>query len=355
MPVSRATAEHLARDVAALYAEAERLMLERIARNLAKGINGSGPHWYVTKLAQMTSYRLQTERLIVDLQRKASSGVSSALTTAYERGGLAAVAEVGAGAAQVERLGGISAVEKLAAETLGNLNATGPRILRAAMDAYRDAVAAGAADVLLGAETRIQATQGVLDRFAAKGITGFVDRAGRSWDLTSYSEMAMRAGTMNAAVAGHVDTLAANGLDLGIISADGSPCELCAEWEGEVVSLSGDDPNYPALSEAEGDGLFHPGCLHTVSAYQEGVTRDYPEKTAGERAAEAQRYADNQKLRYLERQIRASKRMQAVALDDAAKAKASARVAAYQAKAREHVATTTAVRQYAREQVGKAH
>jgi hypothetical protein len=97
-----------------------------------------------------------------------------------------------------------------------------------------------------------------------------------------------------------------------------------------------------------------PNCRHTLSAYQEGITRPYPEKSAEEEAEEAQRYIDNQTLRDIERQIRASKRMEAVALDPAAANKAAARVKYYQSKAREHVASTDAVRQYSREAVGKA-
>jgi len=106
---------------------------------------------------------------------------------------------------------------------------------------------------------------------------------------------------------------------------------------------------YPTLDEARAAGLFHPGCKHTVSAYQEGITR--PMKAV----ADPEGYADSQKLRGIERQIRESKRMQAVAMDPAAQAKATARVKAFQAKAREHVASTSAVRQYPREAFGKAH
>ena len=64
--------------------------------------------------------------------------------------------------------------------------------------------------------------------------------------------------------------------------------------------------------------------------------------------------AARQKLRYLERQVRSWKRAQAVALDPAAERKAGAQVRAYQAKIREHVATTPVSRQSAREQIGRA-
>ncbi|MEN6426112.1 MAG: phage minor capsid protein [Phycisphaerales bacterium] len=357
VPVSRKTAESLARNTAELYVEAERIMLERIARNLAKGIDA--PLWAERKLASLQAYEAQTRHLIRDLQMQARTGVETALTQAYDRGGLAAVADLkpilGKGNEPVQPLPGIKAVESIAAETMGKLDATGQRILVTTRALYRESVSAGTNQVLLGTQTRLQATQTVLDDFAKKGITGFIDAAGRAWNLTSYAEMAVRAGTMNAAVAGHMDTLVANDLDLVIVSADGSPCPDCQPWEGEVLSISGDSDEYPALEEAEAAGLLHPGCLHDYSAYQEGITQPYPEKSEADLEAEAQRYKDNQQQRLIERNIRESKRMEAVALDPAAAQKAADRVAYYQAQAREHVANTSAVRQYAREQVGKAH
>lgn len=352
MPVSRSTAEGLARSVADAYAEAERAMMELIAKRLAAGADA--PDWAVKKLNQMAALKLQMETLIADLEREAITGVTTALTEAYQRGGLAALADLGKDGV-IEPLAGRHAIEMLVAETITNLSATSARILRVTQDAYRDAVAKGAEQVLLGTSTRLQGSQMVLDDLAKSGITGFIDGAGRGWSLESYAEMAVRTGTMKASTAGHMDTLKENGLDLVIVSDTGSSCELCQPFEGQVFSLSGDSDEYPPFSEAEEGGLFHPNCRHQASAYQPGITRDYPEKTEEDREEEAQRYADNQKLRYLERQIRESKRMQAVAMTPEAKAKATARVKAYQAKAREHVAATDAVRQYAREQIGQAH
>ena len=103
---------------------------------------------------------------------------------------------------------------------------------------------------------------------------------------------------------------------------------------------------YPTLAEATNAGLFHCNCRHSVSAYQEGITRPMTN------TEDPQGYADTQKLRYYERQVRISKRLQAAAMDDAASAKAGARVRAYQAKIRAHVASTTAKRQPVRERLG---
>lgn len=262
-PVSPALAENLAAEVVGHYQEAERQLLERISRNLAKGIDA--PHWAEQKYAQLFAYQKQTERLIADLRVKAASGVSTAITTAYERGGLSAVADMSSmGVPVVEHLAGLRAVEAMAQETLGYVNATHPRILRSTMDAYRAAIEAGSkqafvgsmervaaseaartivaekgAQVLLGTQTRRQATQAALDAFAKKGITGFIDKSGRGWNLESYVETAMRTGCGNAAVQGHVDRLTENGLDLVIVSDAPRECPTCRPWEGKVLSIGG--------------------------------------------------------------------------------------------------------------------
>ena len=369
MPVSPSLAENLAAEVVARYAEAERLMIERIARNLAKGIDG--PAWAQKKLAQMRAYRRETAALLADLKRKSAKDVRSAIVEAYERGGLSAVADIAKvkpGAAVLEPLAGLRAIEALTAETLGYLNATHTRILRSVMNAYQTVIGEGeqavlqaalrqetaraAAQVLLGTQTRLQAAQSALNAFAKRGITGFVDAAGHGWNLESYTEMALRTGAGRAAVAGHVDRLLANGFDLVIVSEDGSPCELCAPHEGQVYSLSGNSREYPSLDEAQGDGLFHVNCRHDLNAYQPGVTPKPEPKSAADLARDAERYGDRQKLRDLERQTRASKRLEAAAMDDAARKAAGVRVREYQRKIREHVASTSAKRIPVRERLG---
>jgi hypothetical protein len=65
-----------------------------------------------------------------------------------------------------------------------------------------------------------------------------------------------------------------------------------------------------------------------------------------------QGYEDTKKLRYLERKVRESKRLEAVAIDDDALRQATRRKLDYQAKIRHHVATTKAKRQRWRESFG---
>ena len=356
MPVSPAPAEGLARQVVALYEQAEAEMMRRLARALDKGI--TQPHWAAEKLAQINAHERETRQLLADLEAKARTGVETALTTAYERGGLAAVAELTAAGHHVEPLAGSRALEALTARTMEALSATHGRILRSYSDAYREIVAKvgrditaeTASQVIAGTQTGRQAMQAALSQFADQGVTGFVDGAGRGWNLASYVEMAVRSNAGQAMVQGALDRFTGNGEDLVIVSDTPGSCPICADFEGEVLSISGDTAGYVSVDEARAEGFQHPSCTHSLSLYQPGITREPTPSVDPEQ--NAQMYADSQKLRYLERQVRTSKRLEAVAVTPEAKAKAAARLGDYRAKIRAHVADTTARRQPWRESWG---
>ena len=124
----------------------------------------------------------------------------------------------------------------------------------------------------------------------AKGITSFVDKAGRQWGLSSYCSMATRTTARQAEVAA---ALTSDDWDLWQIVKIGSTCPLCSVYEGRVYSKSGTNPDYPPLSTAFGkidfDGSndlantylnIHPNCLHSLIRYttmgktEEQIKRD---------------------------------------------------------------------------------
>ncbi len=223
------------------------------------------------------------------------------------------------------------------------------RILRATDDVYRQVIARATTEGLLGRLTRRQVAQAALNEFAGRGITGFIDAAGRSWNLASYAEMATRTAAISAGRMGKLDAMRARGHDLAIISGNSTGCEACAPWEGEIVSIDGATPGYPTLADAEGDGLFHPNCGHQPDPYVEGVTEEQTEVRS-----DPERYAALQEQRRLERGVRQYKTRAAAALDDQARAAAEAKVREWQARLREHTSKYDLPRLYYREQVGKA-
>lgn len=364
MPVSPDLAAGLAQATVDLYSEAERILLARMAKHLAAGLDSAS--WAEDKLLGVQIIRKQVQALVARLDEQVPQAVAEALVTAYNRGGAAAVADLAAvlggpleGFAEPLRVSGEPAVRVLVAETVTKVSATHGRILRVAVDGFRQVIADASAQVLIGTQTRREAAQRALDRFAARGITGFVDRLGRGWDLASYAEMAVRTASARATVDAHADRLIAYGQDLVIVSDAPQECKLCRPWEGKVLSLSGGTAGTVeggrgvrvagTLEDARAAGLFHPGCRHSTSLFQPGITKT-PTRTA-----DPEGDAARQKLRYLERQTRAWKRREAAALDDAAGARAHAKVAGYQQQIREHVASTSAKRQRQREQITAAH
>ena len=39
-------------------------------------------------------------------------------------------------------------------------------------------------------------------------------------------------------------------------------CELCAPFEGKILSINGDEVGYMTIEQAQNYGLFHPNCDH---------------------------------------------------------------------------------------------
>ncbi|MFJ3834452.1 phage minor capsid protein [Streptomyces sp. NPDC090054] len=381
MAVSPAMAEDLARAVTMLYEDAELALIGLLRDALAQGIDS--PRWAELKLRALGDLREAVETVAVALQDDANGAVAAALATAYGRGRQAAVAElggldIGRELHVREVLPGAPAVDRLAASFADDTRPLYARITRAILDTFRGVTARAAGTQLLTGITRRQASQRALDEFAVRGVTGFVDRSGRSWELASYAEMAVRSVTARAAIDGHIDAMAEVGQGLVIVSDAPLECPLCAPWEGEVLALTGQPgprtvrvehtiqptglraafrpPTTVAvhlagsLPEARAKGLFHPNCRHSLSLYLPGVTTRPPHH-----ATPGTTYADTQRQRAIERHIRRWKRAQAAAMDDAARAKAAAKVRAWQKAAREHVAGhDDVIRQPAREQIGRA-
>lgn len=374
MPVSPAMAEDLAAAVTMLYEDAELALIEILRDALAKGIDS--PRWAELKLRALGDLREAVETVANALQTDANGAVAEALATAYGRGRQAAVAELGAldiGRELHARriLPGAPAVDRLAASYAADTRPLYQRITRAVIDVFRNITSRAAGTQLLTGMSRRDASQRALDAFARRGVTGFVDSAGRSWELSTYAEMAVRSVTARAAIDGHIDALAEIRVGLVMVSDAPLECELCRPWEGEILTLGAESGPHTiraqhelhddgrtvavhvagSLVEARAAGLFHPNCRHSLGAYLPGVTTRPPHH-----ATPGTTYEDTQRQRAIERHIREWKRRQAAAMDEPARAKAGAKVREWQKAAREHVAAHEhVVRKPAREQIGRAH
>lgn len=381
MPASPADGEDLARAIGAIYADAEQGLLSILAKALAEGIES--PRWAELKLAAIGDVRRAVQDVTDALQHDANGAIGRAILEAYDRGQESAIADLGAldeGRRGFVRrhLPGAHPADRLAHAAVAEQQPAHRAILRAPLDIYRSVVARVSGNTTLGTLTRRQTAQRALDQFAQRGITSFTDTRGRRWEMAAYAEMAVRSATGRAALAGHLDTLTALGEQLVIVSTAPLRCPLCARWEGEVLAINGQAGPHTlrlphaiqptglraafrppetvvvhvagSLVEARGAGLMHPNCRHTISVYLPGVTRR-PEEPPHPQGAT---YADTQRQRYYERQVRAWKRRAAASMDDGARRQANARVRAYQGRIRELVADKGLTRKSHREQINRA-
>lgn len=340
MPTSPADWEDAAIELRRIYANAERIMLQRITQTIAEGIESDG--WEQAKLAEIQRVRRDIERETAKLERQARAQVGKAVQEAYQGGSSEAVADlkkvldrpvVTAFHATHRR-----AVERIVGESTRKLMGTHFRILRVAEDMYRSVIAEASAYSLTGVMTRREAAQVALNVWADQGITGFIDRSGRNWDIASYAEMATRTASGRAAVEGHLDRLRENNYDLVIVSHSPSPCPKCDPWEGRILSLGGEYAGqYPTVDEAHADGLQHPNCTHSISAYIPGLTEQPQRQPKQLREAS---YNARQRQREIERNIRKYKRREVVALTDDARTKAWQMAAKWEAELERHLAAS---------------
>lgn len=252
----------------------------------------------------------------------------------------------------------------LAATAVGRVQAAHSSILRTVPDAYRRAVARATPAVLVGAETRLEASQRAWWDLSQQGITGFVDKAGRRWRLSTYVEMATRTAVNRAEIDGKHAVWAARGHDLVQVVGANDRCPKCRPWHAAVLSISGSQSgevqvehgirdgemvtvHVTPLEVARAAGWQHPNCRCGTRIFRAGVSK--PDRldptTAG--------YEARQQQRAIERGIRAAKEKVDTALDPAAAKAARVNVRAHQERMREHLKDHPHLLRYReREQIG---
>ena len=220
------------------YEEAELRIIDLIASRLKKG--AEAPDWAVRKLQELALTKRQIKKELDKLAPEALAQVSRLLQDNYERGQAEALDTLIRSKMATPYPGVIQAsreMSKLLTETTQSILESHNRILRSTDDAYRKIVSRAASDLLLGTGTRSDMIQRGLNEFADKGVTGFVDKKGRNWEMKAYVEMAAGTAAHRASTQGHLEKLKENGHNLVVVSDHKGECDLCRKWEGEVLAI----------------------------------------------------------------------------------------------------------------------
>ncbi|WZB38554.1 capsid maturation protease [Microbacterium phage Jera] len=367
MPVSPTPDEAYYWEIAQAYQQAELQVLGQIRDRLDRGERLSDIDWATSRLAEVQTMRRDATQVLARVNRSMASKINGAFGNAYKDGGVAALKD--AAAYLPDKPSAVSSatrqavVRALADRTREGLAGVMPNLLRKMEDDYREVVRSVVSASAAGGVDRRKATTQALQTLLGKGLKTGPD--GRM-SLPDYVQMSVRTGTANAAIQGHLDTLAVNGMDLVYIQPGPRHCDRCDEWANvplwrasgsagpvTVESVVSDRPvrvNVKgSLDQAKAAGWGHPNCRCNVGAYLPGVT----EKTLPTPRPKWDQdgYENQQKQREIERHIREWKTREALSSDPAERAKAAAKVAQWQEIQRAHMkAHPELKRQYKREQ-----
>lgn len=238
------------------------------------------------------------------------------------------------------------------------------RDLLARAEATQGILNEAAASVASGAETRQQAVNRAIRRIADEGLTGFVDRAGRSWTPEAYVNMVTRTTVHNVAIQSTRARMQDYNTQVFQVSSHAGARPLCYPYQGKFYSWdnsageielgNGQRVSYEPLnvtSYGQAAGLFGINCGHFPIPVIPGVSIPNGADAIRPEEENAKEYAESQEQRELERRIREAKRVVAMAGDTATK-EDKAKVKDAQAEMREFISRTGRTRRYDRESIG---
>ena len=341
--------------LAQAYRDAEANILRLIAQALEKGAEGTG-NYYKAQYSELNRLRREADAALNTALEKTNQELAGLLAANSQGAAAEAVASVMPPAINTD------AVNALTLETAASMASMKSGVLRSVNDTFRQITRVVSTRGIMSGETMKDRLQAALNEYAAKGLTAYTDASGRQWKIDSYAEMALRTATNRAQNQGRSEQFKTYGISLVRTSQHMGCSDLCLPYQGKILSLDGSTGTVTELDPATGNnvtvtitatmddaianGYHHPNCRHTDTAYIPGTPDPEPIDTDTEEAAA------EQAQRYNERQIRAWKRREAVAITPQEKAKASAKVRQWQAQQREHLkANPWLQRRYDREQV----
>lgn len=124
------------------------------------------------------------------------------------------------------------------------------------------------AEGLITGDTRRVVSDSILKQLRAKMENGqFISINGRNYRPDKYAELLARTRTREATSQGTINTALRYGVDLMQWDSHSEICEYCAQFAGRVYSISGQDGDFPQLTEQP---PLHPNCRCTI----EPVTRE---------------------------------------------------------------------------------
>lgn len=212
-------------------------------------------------------------------------------------------------------------LDALVKSTTDDLKRAETAVLRMSNDKYRKAIYNAQVAMNTGAVTYEQAVDIACKDMLNAGLNCVEYKNGARHTLSDYADMAVKTANKRAYLRGEGEKRAEWGVSLVVVNSRQGGCPDCAKYIGKVfiddVYSNGkkSDGNYPLLSTAIKNGLFHPRCKDSTSTYYEEITTLEP-VTPEEEAEMDRRERLEEKQQYAERQAQRFDRRAEYSLDD---------------------------------------
>ena len=330
-----------AENVDIIYIDLETRLMQNIARHLQAWKQPiDSDRWLLKMLAQIGQLNKENIKIIAQMSGMSQTTAERMLNAAAEEviedlePGFEELAKKGYidAAVAVPKSKNVSqAMDNMVSQAKDKLNLTNTTMLHSAQKAFRNLVSTiakesieimnkSATSVITGAEARQQVLEKAIRQFNEKGITGFVDKAGREWTPEAYVNMVIRTTAGNVATEVQTARERDYGIELIEISSHTGARPKCAKDQGKIFSLDNkrgqtEDLNgrkveyYPwnSSSYGEPDGILGINCTHHKFSFIPGISiqRYFPTKDFEENK---RLYKQTQIQRALERDVRKQKR-----------------------------------------------
>lgn len=164
-------------------------------------------------------------------------------------------------------------LDALIKSTTDDLKRAETAVLRMSNDKYRKAIFNAQVAMNTGAVTYEKAVDIACKDMLNAGLNCVEYKNGARHTLSDYADMAVKTANKRAYLRGEGEKRAEWGVSLVVVNSRHGGCPDCAKYIGKVfiddVYSNGkkSDGNYPLLSTAIKNGLFHPRCKDSTSTY----------------------------------------------------------------------------------------
>lgn len=336
-------------DISKAFEEIENQLIDSMMRNFSRhraeedkeGYNWS--QWQAEQLKSLEKYRKTNVKKFGKQFNSINSKVEKMIRTARADGnakqeveilkaikdGIAPHIPTGASTAEFFKVND-KKLNALIKSTTDDLKRAETAVLRMSNDKYRKAIFNAQVYANTGAGTYEKAIDMACKDMLNAGLNCVEYKNGARHTLSDYADMAIKTANKRAYLRGEGEERAKYGLSLVVVNSRQGGCPDCAKYIGKVfiddVYSNGkkSDGNYPLLSTAIANGLFHPRCKDSTSTYYEGITELSPVSSAEISAMEQQEELET-KQQYAERQAKRFDRRAKYSLDEDNKRIAQAR------------------------------